>query len=142
MKALTQVRPYPLALKLVGQRERLLWPSWAEVRFMRLMGCWVIPMPFLKHPTTGQTAYYVIMRGIMKREHMQREVMARGYCLDFGNDIGRGIEIDGGRHDVVADYERDQHLAKDGWIVHRIPVDRLKRSPSRVRREAIDFLEH
>lgn len=135
---------YPLALKLAGRRERILWPSSAEIAFAKIMRCWVIPIPFLRHPETGQWAVFIVMRGVMRREHMQREVSARGYFMDFGNDIKRGIEVDGEpfHKDIVKDYERDQHLAKDGWIIFRVPGDRLRRSPSRVRREVTEFLTH
>lgn len=135
---------YPLHAKLAGRRERLLWPSTAEIAFARVMRCWVIPIPFLRHPETGRSAVYILMLGVMRREHVQREVMARGYFLDFANDLKRAIEVDGERYhtDVVADYERTQHLAKDGWIIHRVKGDLLRKSPSRVRREVTEFLTH
>lgn len=135
-------KPVSYSQKMASRRERLLHPSGPELEFLRIMGCSVIPLPFSKQRSTGKPGVLVIMRGVMRREHMEREVLVGGYCIDFGNDIRRGIEVDGEHwhKDVVKEQERDDHLAKYGWIILHIPERRLYQEPGRVIRDVAEFL--
>lgn len=126
--------------KMKARRERLLYPSGPELEFARIMGCAILPLPFTYQRKTGKPAVLIVMRGVMRRENVEREVLARGYFIDFGNDIRRGIEIDGPHHNVIDDAIRDEHLAKGGWQILHIPASQLYTEPERVRRAATIFL--
>lgn len=69
----------------------------------------------------------IIPWGWYRSNYIEREIIIRGYHLDFGNRRMRmAIEIDGRNyHDVVDDYERDEALLRSGWRVMRIPAARL-----------------
>lgn len=73
---------------------------------------------------------------------IKREYPAEGYLIDFANPRNKyGVEIDGKKyHDVVADWDRDQHLKRAGWAVLRIPASELWKQPKGVKAKARKWL--
>lgn len=125
------------------QRQRLLYPSPAEVRFIRLMGGHVVVVPFIRHYKTGFPIAKVLTLGkIMKRENMMREVRVGSKYIDFGNDVRRGIEVDGRLYhtDIVVQYDRDQYFKGYDWWVLHLDATQLWRNPKKVRRDVTAFL--
>jgi len=122
---------------------RYMFPSPAEVKFIRIMGGRAISVPFFKHPKTGFSYTYIISMGkILNSELIKREVRVGKYWVDFGNDIKRGIEIDGQKYhnDIVAQQERDDYFAGFDWRVLHIRAADLWRQPDNVQRDVIAFL--
>lgn len=102
------------------RNNRMLWPSPAEVAFVRVMGGRVITVPFCKHPRNGFKLAWVLSLGKTLRSHkFQREVRCGSKYCDFGNDLKWAIEIDGRRYhnDIVVQQQRDEYFAKYGWRV-------------------------
>ena len=124
--------------------KRLLFTSPAETRFIRLMGGKVIVFEWIRLPYGQHFPLTIVlsMGRIMRREHVKREVPAGYYCIDFGNDVGRGIEVDGREYhmDVIKEQKRDEALYGMGWRILHIRADELWRSPAVVQRKAIDYL--
>lgn len=137
---------------------RLLFPSAAEVQFMKIMGAKMITIPFIKNPETKQPLRFVLSLGkALKVERFEREVDAGKYWLDFGNDILWAIEIDGARYhrDIVREQEKHEYLAEychkrckkpcfkhsnQGWRVKHIQAVRLWLEPAVVQSEVLRFL--
>lgn len=125
------------------RRRRLLFPSPAELRFVVLMGGKVLKIKRLRDPRTGFCFALIWRRPrIFKHEFVQREVRVGPYFIDFGNDIGRGIEIDGQDYhrDIVAEFERDSYLYQRDWHLLHIQAYLLWQQPDRVQREVVGFL--
>lgn len=143
MKASTALGvKYPYNQKMKDRRDRLMYPSGLEVEFARVMGCNIVPLPFTRNPKTGKPAVIIFMKGVMRRERMEREVPAQGYFIDFGNDIRRGIEIDSTKYhsDILKEQERDEHLRKGGWMILHIRDHEIYNRPEDVRRRVTEFL--
>lgn len=137
---------------------RLLFPSAAEVRFIKIMGGKIITIPFIKNPETGQPLRFVLDLGkALRNEKFEREVRAGKYWLDFGNDIFWVIEIDGKKYhrDIVREQDRDDYLmgfchrrckkpcykhSNIGYRVKHIPAVRLWLEPAVVQSEVLRFL--
>lgn len=137
---------------------RLLFPSAAEVQFIKIMGGQIITIPFIKNPQTKQPLRFVLSLGkAMQRERFGREVDAGKYWLDFGNDILWAIEIDGAKfhRDIVKEQEKHEYLVEFchkkckkpcykhsnmGWRVKHIPAVRLWLEPAVIQSEVLRFL--
>ena len=137
---------------------RLLFPSPAEVRFIKIMGGKIITIPFILNPETKQPLRFVLDLGrALRNEKFGREIQAGRYWLDFGNDILWAIEIDGKKYhrDIVREQDRDDYLmgfchkrCKDpcykhsnmGYRVKHIPAVRLWLEPAVVQSEVLRFL--
>lgn len=122
---------------------RLIYMSPAEARFVQLMGGKVITFEKLKPPGLQFPPVLVWSLGRhLKDEHFKREVRIGKYFVDFGNDVGRVIEIDGDAYhmDVLADLERDGYLQERGQTIMRIPAHRIYRDGNRVQRDVLKFI--
>lgn len=98
---------------------------------------------FIRHPGTGFPLRVVLSMGrLFKNEQVEREVRVGKYWVDFGNDIQRGIEVDGAAYhrDVIAEAERAKYFAARGWIVLRITARQIVENPAGVRRAVQEFL--
>lgn len=92
---------------------RLLRPSPAEAKFLKVMGWWF----FIQHD-------------------VRREYKLRGYCVDFAIPAKRvAIEVDGKNyHGGARDIIKDMALKEAGWYVYRIKAADLWREPKVVRK--------
>lgn len=125
---------------------RLLFPSPAEVQFVRVMRGHVLTVPFMRSRRTGFCLAFVWRGKILKRELVHREVRAGRYVVDFGvvTPFGKkAIEIDGEpfHQDVLREQERDDYLRARGWEVLHIKGRRLWREPRRVGGDVLKFLK-
>ena len=122
---------------------RLFFMSPAEARFIELLGGHVIRIKRIKHPRNGfPLTIYWRMGKILGNEKFKREVRIGKYFVDFCNDLGWIVEIDGRDYhmDVVADLEREGYIIERGfehWL--RIPAHRLWRDPAQVQRDTLKF---
>jgi len=127
---------------------RLRYPSPAEVRFVRIMGGWSLPVPFIRSIRTGFPLTWLWMGRVLKSELIEREVRIGPFFADFATPNAayhKVIEIDGqafhtSRMDVVRDQEREDYLRERGWQIYRIKAKRLWREPVRVRADVLRFL--
>jgi hypothetical protein len=143
MKQPTLLGRYYRARSRFYQRQRLLFPSPAEIRFIRLMGGHVVIVPFLKHYKTGFPMARILTLGkLLKTEQMAREVRVGSKYVDFGNDVRRGIEVDGRKYhtDIVEQIQRDEYFQKYDWHVLHIDATELYQNPKKVKRAVIAFL--
>lgn len=122
---------------------RLLYPSPAEVRFIRLMGGRVITIGRIKHYKTKYPLAIVVSLGrVLTRQNFRREVLVGTKLCDFGNDLKAAIEIDGKYyHDIVEQVERDEYFAQYDWRVLHIEASMLWREPSKVQQMVLNFLD-
>lgn len=100
-------------------------------------------LPFVRHYKTRFAMAYIISLGkVLNSELVRREVRVGKYYVDFGNDIRRGIEVDGEAYhnDIVKQQERDEYFAKYGWRVLHIKATDLWRQPARVQQDVLRFL--
>lgn len=124
----------------------MLFPSPAEVEFIRIMGGRVITFERLKHPQTHFPAVIVLSMGrVLRRNLVNREVRVGKHWVDFGAVTPyykRGIEIDGEQYhnDIVAQIERDEYFANYGWSVLHIKAVEVRNQPDKVQRLVLDFL--
>lgn len=127
----------------IGRTKRLLFISPAEVRLIELMGGKVCTLAFTRL-TVHDFPLAIVMRNpkVFKNEHVKRELRIGKYYVDFGNDVGRAIEVDGQEYhmDILADLQRDSYLIERGWRVKHIQAYRLWRDADKVQREVLDFL--
>lgn len=125
------------------RNNRILFPSPAEVQFIRLMGGKVIQVDHFKHPKTGFPFTIVTSMGkYLEDEKFKREVRVGKYWIDFGNDICWGIEVDGEKYhkDIVFQQDRDDYFADFGWRVLHIPAIKIWVAPNEVQRAVLKFL--
>jgi hypothetical protein len=117
---------------------RLLYPSPAEVRFIRLMKGRVLIIPFVRSGRSKFPLAIALSMGYLKRELVEREIWVNGrYCLDFATPRSRvlkAIEIDGRdwHRDVVREQQRDEYLRSQGWQVLHVKAIDLWRKPREV----------
>ena len=116
---------------------RILFASPAEVYFIELMGgkCKVINN--VRHRKTGFPMVIILSLGkYLKSENYKREVRVGSKYVDFGNDLQRGIEINGRQwhSDVVAEQKHRDYLEDRGWIILHIDVTDMYRQPSKTQR--------
>jgi len=122
---------------------RLLFPSPAELRLIEIMGGKYVTVEWLKHPKTKFRFAIVLSLGkFLRDEKFGREVRVGKYYIDFGNDVGWGLEVDGAEYhrDIVAAFDRDSYLYQRGWRVMHIMAVRLWNEPAVVQREVLKFL--
>lgn len=115
----------------------------AEIRFVQIMGGKVIVFDHVKHPRTDFPLAAVVTLGkFLRREKFKREVRVGKHFIDFGNDIKRGIEIDGRdwHMDVIKEMERDEYMADYGWSLLHIQASDLWRAPNVVQRRVLKFI--
>jgi very-short-patch-repair endonuclease len=127
------------------RRGRILFPSPAEVRFVRIMGGRAVTFHFIRHPKTKfPLVVFVTMGRTLRREFVQREVRVGAMYVDFAfvNDYTKkAIEVDGSTHnDIVKEQNRDDYLRARGWRVLHIRGIEIYRQPKKVRDRAIAFL--
>lgn len=122
---------------------RKLFPSPAEIALIRLMGGTVFTLPALKSTKTGFPLALVLSMGVDFRiENVRREVRVGKYWVDFGNDLNRGIEVDGKayHHDIVMQQQRDEYFQNAGWgVLHIKPTD-IYNQPKKTREKVLNFL--
>lgn len=121
----------------------MLYPSPAELAFIRLMGGRTIEFRRIRNRRTGfRLAIVVSMGKTLRRERVKREVRVGRCFVDFGNDIGRAIEVDGNKWhtDVVHEMERDNYLAQFGWRVLHVRAPDIVRDPAKTRQVVHEFL--
>lgn len=126
----------------VYRTKRILFPSPAELRLIELMGGIVFRINFIKHPKTGFPLAYVYYRGpLFRQEKVHREVRIGKHWVDFGNDIGRGIEVDGSlwHSDILKDQAKQAYYHDRGWHVMRIRARDLWRKPDVVKERVNRF---
>lgn len=115
----------------------------AEARFVELMGGHIYRLKFIKHPKSKFPLVIFWRYGkILSHEKFKREVRIGKYFVDFCNDTGIVIEIDGQPYhmDVLADLERDGYLRERGHLIIRVPAHRLWRDPNRVQRDVLKLI--
>lgn len=113
------------------------------MRFVELMGGRVVRVKWLRDPHTKFPLAVVVRYGrLFRNERVRREVGCGRYWIDFGNDIKRGIEIDGHPYhqDVVSEFDREVFLREHGWRLLRIGVSEMYRNPNLVQRQVLKFL--
>jgi hypothetical protein len=139
------VYKYYILRSQVWRRQRLLFMSPAEIKFIHIMGGRVVTFDHIKAPRTGFPLAVVITMGrTLRRERIEREVRVGKCFIDFGNDIKRGIEIDGRNFhmDIVKEQERDDYCAGYGWSLLHIQAGDLYRNPNQVQRDVLKYLSH
>lgn len=123
--------------------QRLLFMSPAEARFVRLMGGRVLTFRHIRSTKTGFPLTFVLGLGrSLRAQQFRREVRVGKYYVDFANDIGWCIEIDGSEwhRDVVAEFERESYLYQRGCRILRIKAPRLWNDSAGVQRDVLKFL--
>lgn len=128
------------------RKMRVLFPSPAEIKFIRMFGGIVITIPFIKYPKTGFPLAIILTIGYrLRRENIQREVRVGAMYIDFAS-IDRfskkAIEIDGRNfhRDIVREQRRDDYLYRRGWIVLHIQASDLYRNPKETKKRVMKFL--
>lgn len=97
----------------------------------------------IKNPRNGFPFVIVLSLGpLLRHERVKREVRVGKYFIDFGNDIKRGIEIDGMKYhqDILKEQSRDQYLFGHDWLILHIRAHRLWSEPDVAKRETRLFL--
>lgn len=110
---------------------------------MRLMGAKIITVDKLKGPGLHFPIAIVISRGKLLRQHkIQREVRCGKHYVDFANDIGWALEVDGKQYhlDVVADFDRDAYLLERGWRVLHVQAARIWNDPAGTKAIVLKYL--
>lgn len=134
------------AKKRFWRNSRMLFPSPAEVHFIRIMGGRAVTIDAVRYPTTKFPLTIIYKHGrFMRRNFMQREVRVGGFYVDFAfvdAYSNKAIEIDGSDYhkDHVREGERDDYLKARDWQVLHIAAMDLYRQPGRVQQRVINFL--
>lgn len=134
------------ARKRMWRRTRVLFPSPAELQFVRVMGGRVITFKYIRHiETKFPLAFIVSMGKTLRREYVRREVRVGAMFVDFAFVTQydcKAIEIDSKRwhRDIVREQERDEYLHARGWRVLHIQAVDIYANPDLVQRRVIDFL--
>lgn len=120
---------------------RILFPSPAELRFIELMGGRILKLP-IKNRKGFNLVYILSMGKTLREEKFKREVRCGAFFIDFGNDVRRGIEIDGRKFhmDVVYEFERDIYLKDRDWRVIHIQAGDLWRQPDLIQRRVLSHI--
>jgi hypothetical protein len=129
----------------IWRHQRLLFPSHAEVRFIQLMGGRVWQAKRIKPFGNRQPLTIVLSLGHWLRdEKFKREVRIGKYYVDFANDIGRLIEIDGATYhmDVVADMDREIYIRNrlPGCRILRIKAYHIYNNTRKVQEQTLRFV--
>lgn len=123
---------------------RYLFPSPAEIKFIRMMGGRVFVMRHIRHHQTGYPAALVLSLGkVLKRHGFEREIRAGKYWIDFGSPERKvGIEVDGLAYhlDIVLEQQRDDYLEDLGWRVLHVEARKIFRRDAKTMQRVLDFL--
>ena len=128
------------------KNRRMVFPSPAEIEFLRIMGGRFIIVSWIVDPKTKFPLTIILDLGkILRRENIEREVRVGAMYIDFatvGLSYNRGIEVDGAAYheDIVKEQDRDDYLAARGWSVLHIRADEIYRNPGRVQQRVMNFL--
>lgn len=128
------------------RRQRLLYPSPAEMQLLRIMGGTAITIDLFRDPRTKFPFTFVLSMGpVFKAELIQREVRIGKYYADFAVSTPyykKAIECDGRQWhlDVVHEQERDEYFAEYGFSVLHIPASDLYHYPNLVHERVLRFL--
>lgn len=139
----TALRRYRKARAKYRRGMRLIFPSPAELRFIQIMGGDFVQLPIIKSLRNRFPLTLVYDLGpFLRSEFVRREVRCGRYFIDFGNDILRGIEIDGMafHNDKPRELMRDDFLESCGWLLLHIKATKLWRDPDFVTRQTRIFL--
>lgn len=134
------------ARKDLWRRGRILFPSPAELQFIRVMGGRVILVDHVRHPDTGFSLAVITSMGkTLRREFVQREMRVGAMYVDFAfvtQYSKKAVEIDGKdwHRDVVREQQRDDYLRSYGWNVLHIQAADIYSKPKFVRDKTITFL--
>lgn len=133
--------------KQFWRNARIVFPSPAEVHFVRLMGGKAITIDAIRYPDKNNFPLTIIYkRGkFLARNFMRREVRVGGFFVDFAFVDAyskKAVEIDGSDYhqDVVREAERDEYLNERGWHVLHISAMDLYRQPGRVQQKVLAYL--
>jgi hypothetical protein len=132
--------------KKMWRRGRVLFPSPAEVKFIRVMGGRTFSFSSVTSTKTGFPLTFIMSFGkTLRREYVQREVRVGAYYVDFAfvtRYDRKAIEIDGKAYhrDIVKEQQRDDYLMDRGWRVMHITASEVYTNPDAVQRRVIDFL--
>lgn len=132
--------------KAFWRNARILFPSPAEIHFVRLMGGRAVTIDFIRYPKTRFPLTFIYSRGrFLARNFMQRETRVGGFFVDFSFVDAyskKCIEVDGSDYhtDKVREFERDNYLKSRGWDVLHISAMDLYRQPGRVQQKVFNFL--
>ena len=124
---------------------RKLFPSPAEIEFIRIFGGKYFTVSWIKDPRTGFPLTIITSIGkLLRRELIKHEVRVGRYYLDFAaitKYYRKAIECDGKQwHDIVKDQDRDEYLLNYGVAVMHIQAAKIWREPNLVQREVLNFL--
>ena len=126
---------------------RILFPSPAEVHFIRLMGGKAITIDSIRYPNKNKFPLTIIYNcgKFLRRNLMQREVRVGAMYVDFAfvdPYTNKAIEIDGSDYhkDHIREAERDEYLKVRGWQILHIPAMDLYRQPGRVQQRVLNYL--
>ena len=135
---------YRIVRSQVWRARRMLFMSPAEARFIEMMGGRVLVVEWFVSPLNNNYPLTIVlsMGKLLRREKVRREVRVGKCFIDFGNDIRRGIEIDGRDYhqDVLKEQARNEYVAEYGWRLLHIQAGDMYRSPDYVKRKVIAFL--
>lgn len=126
-----------------GKRHELLFPSAAEVEFIRIFGGKYWQTNLIKDRTTGRPFTLVLDLGvILKRELVEREVRVGRYFIDFGAITPydrKGIKIEP-RADIVRQQDDRDYFGSFGWHLFHLEAASVFREPMRVQSEVLKYL--
>ena len=128
--------------------KRLLFPSPADVLFMKLLGARLIKLPILSKPNRFNLIIVLSRGKILRHAKMHREVRYGKYFVDWSNDLNWIIEIDGASYhlDIVADFDREVAIREMCRYRHqdarflRIKAARLWNDKAKTQRDIVKFL--
>lgn len=138
--------------------QRLLFPSPAELQFIKILGGKFIRFP-ITHRRTGFPFAVVFSLGkVLRNEGFKREVRAGRFWIDLANDVGIGFEIQGKMWhtgNVLKEQFRYNYLSNFcvpkcrlycrkhlniGLRIMYIDAKRLWTEPDKVKAEVLHFL--
>lgn len=122
---------------------RILFPSPAEMRLVELMGGKVFRIKHVRHYRTKFPLAFIYKQApVFKAEQIHREYRVGKYFIDYANDIGRGVEVQGADYhrDVVKEFDRESYLYQRGWRILYIEATELYRQPDKVQQRVLAFL--
>lgn len=126
-----------------SKRRQLMFPSPAEVEFIRIFGGRYITFSRVKDPDTGYPLTIVTNLGVvLKRELIRREIRVGRYFIDFGQITPwdrRGIKIED-RLDVVKYQELDDYVRGLDWSLFHLEAAAVFREPMRVQQRVLEWL--
>ncbi len=124
--------------------KRLVFASPAEMQLITLMKGKVLTTNLIHNKNGFPLTFVMYLGGWFAKENMRREVRVGKHWIDFGNDIRRGIEVDGEAYhnDIIKEIERDEYFKKNDWRILHIKAGDILARPNATRNAIIDFLKH